>query len=225
MGHRIQGIIVRECPSATALDAIGERYPFRLFEMAGSNIWILDLGVATCPDRASIRAARAVVPIYVDAIRVLDGEEHDLEQLCWLNASVAVAKILSAQVLGFVSDDSRLDFAVVAEPDGVSVIDDHVAPYLLRWDSKELTIEPYFGPEAVHVPRPPEELGLIASISLMEAELLPDGVYPLHGNVAAELYEFAPMVVGIIGDTAVQKPSAVLKLLQYRGLEASCWDA
>jgi hypothetical protein len=192
--------------------------------MAGANIWILDLAVPTYPERATIRTARALVPNYVDAIRVLDGEEHDLEQLCWLNASVAVAKILSAQVLGFVSDDSRLDFAVIAGPDGVAVIGDHVAPYLLRLDSRELTIQPYFGTGTVNAPHPPEELGLIASVSLLPAESLPEGIYPLHGNVTAEIYEFAPMAAGIIGDTAVQKPSAVLKLLKFRGLDASCWD-
>jgi hypothetical protein len=224
VGHRIQGVLVRELPSAAALDSIAERYPFRLFEMAGSPIWILDLGVPGFPERATIRTARSVAPNYVDAVRVLDGEEHDLEQLCWFNAAVAVGKVLRTEVLGFVSDDSRLDFAIIAGPDGVSVIGDHVEPYLVRWDAKVLTIQPY-SIGGGRPPRPPEELGLIPSVTLLPAEPLPDGVYPLHGNVTAEIFEFAPLAAGIIGDAAVASPSAVLKLVAARGLDTSCWDA
>ncbi len=199
MGHRIQGVLAQRQPSAAALDAIAERYGFRMFEMPGSQVWVLDLAVAGKADRPTLRAARVLAPSYVDAIRVLDADEHDLEQLKWLVAASAIAKILTEPVLAFVSDDSVLDFAVIARPDGVAVVGDHVAPYLLRWDAGELTIQPYTRASQAGDPHPPEELELIPSVSLLPAEPLPEGVYPLHGNVSAEVYEFAPAASGVIG--------------------------
>lgn len=224
MGHRIQGVIALRQPAAAALDAIAERYAFRMFEMAGAPVWILDLGISGRPDRATMRTARSLAPSYVDAIRVLDCDEHDLEQLTWLTAASAIAKIISDPVLGFVSDDSVLDFAAIARPEGVAIVGDHIAPYLLRWDAGALTIQPYSRTSEAGPPRPPEELELIPSVSLLAAEPLPDDVYPLHGNVTAEVYEFAPIAAGVIGD-GMGAGQATLKLVESRGLESSCWDA
>jgi hypothetical protein len=231
VGQRIQGVVVRTEPSAAALDAVAEHYGFRLFELPGVNAWILDLAISGRPDRATVRAARAMAPGYVDAVRVLDGDEHDLEQLGWLHASAAVAGFLSEPVLGFISDDLILDFAAIARPGRIEVVADHVAPYLLRWDSGALTIQPYLQTAGAGAPRPPEELELIPAVSLMTAEPLPDGQYPLHGNVAAELQEFAPLAterIGGVGDTGGAGGAAgtggAPKLLMSRGLDRSCWD-
>jgi hypothetical protein len=224
VGRRIQGVLFQTRPDVVALEAVAARYRFRLFELAGSAIWIADLAISGGPDRAAVRSARALAPTYVDAVRVLDGDEHDLEQLAWLNAAVAIARILGQPALGFVSDDLRFDFAAIARPDGPAVIADHVAPYLLRWDDGALTIQPYLkGPDAAE-PHPPEELSLIPAVSLLAAEPLPDVGYPLHGNVSAEVYEFAPLAAAVIGDGAVRRRSAALTMIESRGVESSCWD-
>jgi hypothetical protein len=225
VGHRIQGLVVRTQPSAAALDAVGERFGYRLFELPGMNAWILDVAIAGRPDRATVRAAHAMAPSYVDAVRVLDGDEHDLEQLAWLHASAAVAGLLSEPVLGFVSDDSILDFAAIARPERIEVVADHVSPYLLRWDSGALTIQPYIRSSTAGAPHPPEELELIPSVSLLAAEALPDGTYPLHGNVAAEVHEFAPLATGVIGDGAGGGQEGAPRLVSSHGLDSSCWDA
>jgi hypothetical protein len=215
VGHRLQGIVLHARPSASALDSIAALYPCRLFELTGSGIWILDLGVQPQPDRATTRAARTVASSYVDAIRVLDAEEHDLEQLGWLVASANVARLV---------DDTHLDFAVIARPDGISVIGDHVPPYLIRFDLGQLTIQPYLRTPGAGAPPPPEELSLIASVSLLPAEPLQGG-YPLHGNVAAEMFEFAAAAGGIAGDDAALAAARKgIRLIEARGLESSCWD-
>ena len=235
MGQRIQGVVVSTEPSAAALDAVAEHYGFRLFELPGVGAWILDLAISGRPDRATMRSARAMAPGYVDAVRVLDGDEHDLEQLGWLHASAAIAGFLSEPVLGFVSDDSILDFAAIARPGRIEVVADHVAPYLVRWDSGALTIQPYLQTAGAGAPPPPEELELIPAVTLLTAEALPDGRYPIHGNVAAELHEFAPLAAALVGgagdtggagytDGAVETGGAP-KLLMSRGLDRSCWDS
>jgi hypothetical protein len=224
VGHRIQGVLFQTRPDVLAIEAIAERYRFRLFELAGSAIWIADLAISGGPDRAAMRTARALAPTYVDAVRVLDGDEHDLEQLGWLNAAVSVARILGQTVLGFVSDDSRFDFAAIARPDGPAVIADHVAPYLLRWDDGILSIQPYFKSSDAGEPHPPEELSLIPAVALLAAEQLPEEGYPLHGNVSAEVYEFAPLAASVIGDGAVRRTSGALTMIESRGVESSCWD-
>jgi hypothetical protein len=224
VGHRIQGMVLHARPSASALDSISALYPFRLYELTGSAIWILDLGVQSQPDRATTRAARTIAANYVDAIRVLDAEEHDLEQLGWLVATANVARLVDTPVLGFVSDDSHLDFAVIARPDGISVIGDHVPPYLVRFDLGQLTIQPYLRSPDSGPPPEPEELGLIASVSLLPAEPLRGG-YPLHGNVVAEMFEFAAAAGGIAGDdAALAAARRGIRLVEARGLDSSCWD-
>ncbi len=217
--------MMRNRPSVSALDAIGQRYPLRLFEMAATPLWIVDLGIVSCPDRTVVRLARAMVRTYVDAVRVLNADDHDLEQLSWLVAAAEVARVTNEPTLGLVSDDGHFDFATLATPDGITTIGDHVAPYLLRWDDGELTVQPYIDGDGAAIPRPPEELDLLASVSILPAEPLPGGSYPIHGNVTAEIFEFAPLAAGIIGESAVASPSAALRLLDTRGgLASSCWD-
>ena len=74
-------------------------------------------------------------------------------------------------------------------------------------------------------PRMPEELDMLTSVTVLPPEPLPGGSYPVHGNVTAELAEFAPMAAGLIEASTVASPSGPLRLVQDRGLESSCWDA
>jgi hypothetical protein len=225
VGHRIQGVVLNAQPAAAAVESIAALYPTRVFELAGAGVWLLDLAFQPAPNRDAIRFARSIAASYVDAVRVLDGDEHELEQLGWLVASTTVARLVDAPVLGFVSDDVHLDFATIARPDGVTAIADHVPPYLIRFEPGQLAIQPYLRSPKDGVPNPPEELGLIASVSLLPAEPLQGG-YPLHGNVVAEMYEFAPSASGLVGDDAAAAGARkALRLVEARGLDASCWDA
>lgn len=208
-----------------ALDAIAQRYPFRLFEMAASPLWIVDLGLAACPDRTTVRLARGMARTYVDAVRVLNIHDHDLEQLSWLVAAAEVARATNEPTLGLVSDDGRFDFATRANPDGIDAIGDHLPPFLLRWENEELTVQPYMTAAGGPVPKVPEEIDLLPSVAILSAEPLPGGSYPIHGNVTAEIIDFAPLAAGIIGESAVSSPSAALRLVDARGLDSSCWDA
>ena len=224
MGRRIQGVIVRALPGAHALAALRDRYAFRLFEAPGSSFWLIDLGIAGAPDRATVREARTLAPSYVDAIRVINAEEHVLEQLCWLVATATAARLLNEPVMGFLSDDERLDFAALASPAGVSAVGDHVAPYLLRWDAGVLQIQPYVMAAGDAAPQPPEELALLRAASILPAEPLPDGTYPVHGNVTAEMLEFAPLAAAIVEAKTANKPAG-LRVVDARGLESSGWDS
>lgn len=225
MGHRIQGVVLSAQPALAAIDSIAALYPTRVFELTGTGVWVLDLAFQSAPNRDAIRFARSIAANYVDAIRVLDADEHELEQLGWLVASTTVARLVGSPVLGFVSDDVHLDFAAIARPDGVAVIADHVPPYLIRFEPGQLAIQPYLRSPGDGVPNPPEELALIAAVALLPAEPLQGG-YPLHGNVVAEMYEFAPAACGLVGDDqAAAGPRKALRLVDARGLASSCWDA
>jgi hypothetical protein len=223
VGRRIQGVVVRAKPNARAHDALRERYAFRLFESPGNAFWILDFAITGAPDRGTVREARAVAQSYVDAVRVLNAEDRELEQLHWVVASIVVARLFNEAVMGFISQDSTLDFAALVNPAGVSAIGDHMAPYLIRWDAGELTIQPYVTSSRADAPQPPEELSLLKSVAILPAEPLPDGTYPVHGNVTAEAYGFAPAVAAVVADIAAGRPSG-MRLLDARGVSSSCWD-
>lgn len=228
MGYRVQGVLVRSQPDQVSLAEIERAYGYRLYEIANRGLWVLDLGVPEpkAGDRSSVRAARPLAPSYVDAVRVLCGDDLPLEQASWLTATSAVARQLGQPVLGFLSDDDLFDFAAVVTHEGVSIIADKVEPYLLRWENGALTIQPFVSDDPDHeVPRPPEELGLIPAVTLLGTEELPGGGYPLHGNVTAEMHDFAPAAADALGLLTWDGARVgSLRLVDARRLDSSCWD-
>lgn len=226
MAYRIQGVLLKEKPSEAALMELTRRYSYKLFELVGRPMWLLDLDLPAAKpgDRAAIRAARPLAPSYVDTLRVLGSDEQAFEQAPWLTATAGLAKLLGKPVLGFVSDDEGLDFATVATPDGVSVIGDHLEPYLMRWEAGALMIQPYSKTNSsAETPGTPDELSLIPSATVLATEPLSGG-YPLHGNVLAELEGFAPGVDMLGIGTWNVGPVGTLKLLASEQMEHSVWD-
>jgi hypothetical protein len=219
-------VLLKQRPGEAALPELQRRYGYKLFEMVGRELWLLDLDLpAPKPgDRAAIRAARPLAPSYVDALRVLGSEEQPFEQAPWLTATAAIAKVLDQTALGFLSDDQGLDFAAVATPDGVSVIGDTLEPYLMRWEAGALLIQPYCknGPDE-ETPRAPEELSLIPNTTVLEPERLSGG-YPLHGNVVAEIHGFAPGVEALGIGTMSFGPAGSLRLVATERMDHSVWD-
>jgi hypothetical protein len=205
LGYRVQGVLVRAKPAVAALAAIEHAYGFRLYEVTGRGLFLMDLAIAEPEpgDRAVIRATRLLAPGYVDALRVLGADEDPLEQLAWLAGSAAVARQLRQPVLGFLSDDDKLDFAAVVKPEGVGVIGDKLGQFLLRWERGEL---------------------VIPAVTLLETEKLASSGYPLHGNVMAEMSAFAEgtEVLGI--GTWNIGPVGSLRLVEARGLDHGLWD-
>jgi hypothetical protein len=219
--------MVRARPDAAGLTVLERAYGYRLFEMAGCGLWLIDLGVPEpkAGDRAIIRAARPLASGYVDALRVLGSDEETFEQLAWLAASAIAAKQFRQPVLGFVSDDAVLDFAVIVTPDGVGVIGDKLGQYLLRWESGALAIQPFTsGGDRQEPPIAPEELALIPAVTLLATETLGSGGYPLHGNVMAEMNGFADGAVDLgIGTWNIGQVDS-LRLVEAKGLDHSLWD-
>lgn len=227
MGYRIQGVLVRTNPDRAALTALERAYGYRLFELVGRGLWLLDFAIAEPKpdDRATIRAARPLAPAYVDALRVLGREDETFEQLAWLTAAAVAAKQLRQPVLGFLSDDDLLDFAAVATQEGVSVIGDKLGQYLLRWEGGTLAIQPFHkdGTED-EPPVPPEELSLIPAVKLFPNETLASSGYPLHGNVSAEIPGFAEGASSLNIGTWTYGPMGSLRLVEAKGLDHSLWD-
>jgi hypothetical protein len=227
LGFRVQGVLVRARPDGAGLTALERAYGYRLYELVGRGLWLIDLGVAEPKpgDRAIIRAARPLASGYVDALRVLGGDEETFEQLAWLAASAVAARQLRQPVLGFVSDDSLLDFAAVVTPLGVGVIGDKLGQYLLRWESGALAIQPFCSDGSDDEPPiPPEELSLIPAVTLLANEKLASGGYPLHGNVMAEMHSFAEGAAGLGIGTWHFGQVGSLKLIEAKGLDHGLWD-
>lgn len=226
MAHRIQGVLLKQRPGEAALPELQRRYGYKLFEMVGREVWLLDLDLpAPKPgDRAAIRAARPLAPSYVDALRVLGSEEQPFEQAPWLTATAAIAKLLDQIALGFLSDDQGLDFAAIATPEGVSVIGDTLGPFLLRWEAGTLMVQPYSKNDPdEEMPDAPEELSLIPNATVLEPERLSGG-YPLHGNVVAEIHGFAPGVEALGIGTMSFGPTGSLRLVANDRMDHSVWD-
>jgi hypothetical protein len=227
LGYRIQGLLVRARPDGAGLIALERAYGYRLFELVGAGLWLIDLGIPEPKpgDRAVIRAARPLAPGYVDALRVLGNDEETLEQLAWLAAAAAAARQLREPVLGFVSDDEQLDFAAIVKPDGVEVIGDKLGQYLLRWEGGALVIQPFNSDGAGdEPPTTPEELSLIPSVTLLANEKLAKGGYPLHGNVTAEMHSFAAGADALGIGTWNFGAIGSLQLIEAGGLDHSLWD-
>jgi hypothetical protein len=226
VGYRIQGVLLRQKPDEDALPEAGNGAGYKLFELTGLELWLLDLNLPALKpgDRASIRAARPLAPSYVDVLRVLGSDDQIFEQAPWLTATAGVARLLGQPAFGFLSDDDRLDFAAIATPEGVSVIGDTIEPFLIRWEAGDLVIQPYCksDPDA-EMPRAPEELSLIPSATVLETERLTDG-YPLHGNVVAEIGGFAPGVEVLGIGTLGVGPIGSLRLVGRERMEHSVWD-
>lgn len=226
MAHRIQGVLLKQRPSEAALPELQRRYGYKLFEVVGRELWLLDLDLpAPKPgDRAAIRAARPLAPSYVDALRVLGSEDQPFEQAQWLTATAAIAKVLDQTALGFLSDDQGLDFAAIATPEGVSVIGDTIERFLMRWEAGALMIQPYSRNDPdEEMPRAPEELSLIPKATMLEPERLSGG-YPLHGNVVAEIHGFAPGVETLGIGTTSFGPIGTLSLVTGERMDHSVWD-
>jgi hypothetical protein len=226
LGYRVQGVLVRARPDGAGLTALERAYGYRLYELAGRGLWLIDLGVVepAAGDRMVIRAARALAPSYVDALRVLGSGDETLEQLAWLTAAAVAAKQLRQPVLGFVSDDNLLDFAAVVTPDAVGVIGDRLGQYLLRWEGGNLAIQPFFSDgKKEEPPVPPEELSLIPAVTLLNTEKLTSD-YPLHGNVMAEMSGFADDGGGLGIGTMNFGQMGPLRLVEGRGLDQGPWD-
>lgn len=227
MGNRVQGVLVRTKPEGAGLAALESAYGYRLFELVGRELWLVDLGVQEpkAGDRAIIRAARPLAPSYVDALRVLGGEEEKFEQLAWLTAASVVGKQLHQPALGFVSDDDLLDFATVVTEEGAGVVGDRLGQYLLRWEAGTLAIQPFCGESTdQEPPTPPEELSLIPAVTLLANERLDSAGYPLHGNVTAELHSFAEGAAALGIGTLSFGGVGTLKLIEAKGLADSLWD-
>jgi hypothetical protein len=226
LGYRVQGVLVRSRPESAGLTALERAYGYRLFELVGRGLWLLDFGVAEPKpgDRAVIRAARPLAPAYVDALRVLGQDEEAFEQLAWLTVAAVAARQLRQPVLGFLSDDELLDFATVVTPEGVGVIGDKLGNYLLRWDGTTLVIQPFCKDgKDDEPPVPPEELSMIPAVQLLPNETLAKG-YPLHGNVLAEVSGFAEGASSLALGTWTFGPIGSLKLIEAKGLDHSLWD-
>ena len=227
MGYRIQGVLLRAKPDAAGLAALEKAYGYKLFELTGRGLWLLDLGVPEpAPgDLKKVKAARPLASSYVDALRVIGCDEEPLEQLAWLTAGAAAARHLRQPVLVFLSDDEEHDFVAVITPDGVSVIGDKLRGYLLRWEGGTLVIQPFVSDgTGQEPPTPADELALIPKASLLPTETLAAGGYPLHGNVLAEIGGFAegdaPLGIG----TWSHGPQGSLQLIETKGLSNSGWD-
>jgi hypothetical protein len=227
VGYRIQGLLLRARPDGAGLTALERAFGYRLFELVGRGLWLIDLGIPepVPGDRAVIRAARPLASGYVDALRVLGNDEETLEQLAWLAASAAAARQLRQPVLGFLSDDEQLDFAAIVKPEGVEVIGDKIGQYLLRWENDTLAIQPFCNDGTNdEPPAPPEELSLIPAVTLLANETLPQGGYPLHGNVAAEMSSFAEGTSALGIGTWNFGAVGSLTLVEAGGLGHSLWD-
>jgi hypothetical protein len=227
LGYRVQGVLVTARPDSAGLTALERAYGYRLHELVGGGLWLIDLGIPEpkAGDRALIRAARPLAPGYVDALRVLGSDEEKFEQLAWLTASAVAARQLRQPVLGFVSDDDLLDFATVATADGAVVIGDRLGQYLLRWEPGGLTIQPFCKDGTDDEPPvPPEELSLIPSVTLLANEKLAGAGYPLHGNVVAEMPGFAPAAAALGIGTWNFGPLGSLRLVEAKGLDHGPWD-
>jgi len=227
LGYRVQGVLFRTAPDLAGLAALERAYGYRLFELPGCGLWLVDLGVPVPKpgDRGLMRAARPLAATYVDALRMLGADDEAFEQVAWLAASALAAKELRQPVLGFVSDDEMLDFAVIATPDGIEVIGDRLGQYLLRWESGALAIQPFYSDGTPgEPPTPPEELSLIPVVTLLDTEELASGAYPLHGNVVAEMQGFAGGAAGLGIGTFTGGQVGAVRLLEARGLDGSPWD-
>jgi hypothetical protein len=219
-------VLLKLRPSEAALPELQRRHGYKLFEMVGRELWLLDLDLPTPKpgDRAAIRAARPLAPGYVDALRVLGSEEQPFEQAPWLTATATIAKLLDQIALGFLSDDEGLDFVAIATPEGVAVIGDTLGPYLMRWETGALMVQPYCKNDPdEEMPRAPEELSLIPNATVLEPERLSGG-YPLHGNVAAEIPGFAPGVETLGIGTTSFGPIGSLWLVANERMDHSVWD-
>ena len=226
MANRVQGVLVLTQPKPEQLTELSRTYGFRLFELTDRPAWLLDLESLETDqdDRTVVRAARKLAAGYIDALRVLATHEGPLEQTFWLLATAAAARHLAQPVLGFVSDDQRLDFAAIATPDGVVTIGDRVDCYLLRWENDSLVVQPVKGATPGDaMPDPPEELAFIPTVKLLPTEELTDG-YPLHGNVSAEMQGFLNdcEVLGI--GTKLGAAGGSLRSLSAHRLDSSLWD-
>ncbi len=227
MGYQIQGVLLRAKPDAAGLAALEKAYDYKLFELTGRGLWLLDLGVPEpAPgDLKAVKAARPLASSYVDALRVIGCDEEPLEQLAWLTAGAAAARHLGQPVLVFLSDDEEHDFVAVVSPAGVSVIGDRLCGYLLRWDGGALVIQPFLsGTTGQEPPTPPDELALIPKASLLPTETLAGDGYPLHGNVVAEMSGFADGDVPLGIGTLSHGPQGSLTLIETKGLGHSGWD-
>jgi hypothetical protein len=226
VGYRIQGVLLKQVPQGAQLLDLEHVCGYKLFELTGCGLWILDLDlpVPGPGDRVAIRAARPLAPSYVDALRVLGNDEQSFEQAPWLSATAGVARMLGQPVLGFLSDDSGLDFAAIATPDGVAVIGDTLEPYLIRWEAGSLVIQPYCGNDPnAEIPVVPEEMALIPAAKVLETERLTGG-YPLHGNVVAETHGFAPAIEVLRIGTWGVGPVGSLRLVSKGRMDQSLWD-
>ena len=227
MGYRIQGVIVRARPESAGLTALERAYGYRLFELVGRGLWLLDFAIAEPKpgDRALIRASRPLASGYVDALRVLGHDEEKFEQLAWLTVAAVAARQLRQPAFGFLSDDELLDFATIVTPDGVGVIGDKLGNYLLRWEGGALAIQPFCqeGTDG-EPPVPPEELSMIPALHLLPNEPLAKGGYPLHGNVLAEMNGFADAAGSLGLGTRTFGPAGSLALIEAKGLDHSLWD-
>jgi len=227
LGYRVEGLLVRATPETAGLTALERAYGYRLFELVGRSLWLLDLSIPepNPGDRAITRAARPLAPAYVDALRVLGGDEEKFEQLAWLTAAATASRQLRQPVLGFVSDDDSLDFAAVVSPEGVRVIGDKLGQYLLRWENATLVIQPFCKKGTDQEPPvPPEELSLIPAVELLPNEELASDAYPLHGNVMAEIHSFAEGAAALAIGTRSFGPAGSLTLIEAKGLDHSLWD-
>jgi hypothetical protein len=218
--------MVRELPAQERLSQLAEAYAYRLFELATRQAWLLDLELTAPPpdSRSAVRAVKALVPGYIDAVRVLAQDDELPEQARWLVATATVAGKLGQPVLGFLSDDNSLDFAATATPAGISTIGDRVDRYLLRWEAGQLQVQPVFGAAPGQTaPIPPAELVWIPGVNLLPIEDLVGG-YPLHGNVVAEMQGFMGSgdMLGI--GTREGVPVGDLRLIGQSGMTASMWD-
>lgn len=227
MGCQIQGMLLRAKPDAAGLAAVEKAYGYKLFELTGHALWLLDLGVPepALGDLKTVKAARPLASSYVDALRVIGCDEEPLAQLAWLTAGAAAARHLRQPVLVFLSDDQEHDFAAVVTPEGVGVIGDKLRGYLLRWEGGALVMQPFVSDgTGQELPTPPDELALIPKASLLPTETLAAGGYPLHGNVLAEICGFAegdtPLGIG----TCSHGPQGSLQLIEAKGLSDSGWD-
>jgi len=227
VGYQIQGVLLRSKPDPAGLAALEKAYGYKLFELIGRGLWLLDLGVPEPPpgDIPTIKAARPLASSYVDALRVIGCDEEPLDQLAWLTAGAAAARQLRQPVLVFLSDDDSYDFVSVIAPEGVAVIGDRLCSYLLRWEAGALMIQPFVGAGSEQEPHtPPDELALIPKASLLPVETLTAGGYPLHGNVLAEIAGFAEGAVPLGIGTWNHGPQGSLHLIEARGMEHSGWD-
>lgn len=231
MAHRVQGVLLTSEPSTASLETIGRSLGYRLFYGRKHRIWLLDFGVAQgAPgDEQAIATARTLAPTYVDALRILCGPGAAMPQIHWLNAAGLVARTFKHRTIGFLSDDATHDFAVVVGADGVESIADRVEPYLLRWTPDELWIQPYttgdMGASSAEPPEPPDAMYGIAGLTVLPAEALPDEGYPLHGNVIADMDEFAPGLPDALGLGSWEPPAPGTIVLARAGtLDASVWD-